>query len=151
MNRQQLRRGPVPNTASRRHYPQDRVLTSEQLQERLDYWQQKLCLSHWVIDVRIEPAHHMSGALGYCSFTVSKCRASIELVDPAHKEAESDPYDMEQTLVHELLHIHFSPWFNWSREQQRMSKTEDDLYTEQPIERIAWILVEQDRNQRNYA
>lgn len=137
---------PPRASATHRHYPEACHLTIEQLTERLEYWQHRLCLDHWVIELRIVGAGEIPGS-GQCETLLTKHRARISLLKHELHPEDCPPYDMEQVLVHELLHIHFAAWDSWTDNDAKtcMSETEEAVCIEQPIERISWVLVELNR------
>ena len=69
----------------------------------LDYWKPRLGLSDWEIRFEAKHPHDMrSDAQGSCYVTRSRRIAHIEVCEPASKDQ-----DVEETLVHELLHCYF--------------------------------------------
>lgn len=85
------------------------VFTQEQLEESLTYWQEKLRLRDWIIKVKIARQRDMSlsDKLGEINFNVHTKTALISIIDPSDYDDWGEQ-DMENTLVHELLHLHFS-------------------------------------------
>lgn len=119
---------------------QEVILTEEQLQEKLAYWQKILRLSDWIITVRIarERDMNLSGCAGEISWSLNNKAASIRILDEI--DCPQDlmyPQDMEKTLVHELLHLHLAPV------SECYGKNEDiySLFEEQAIESISHALV----------
>ncbi|MFD1450845.1 hypothetical protein [Oceanobacillus sojae] len=119
---------------------QEVILTEEQLQEKLAYWQKILRLSDWIITVRIarERDMNLSGCAGEISWSLNNKAASIRILDEI--DCPQDlmyPQDMEKTLVHELLHLHLAPISDHF-------SNDNDIYTvfeEQAIDCIADALV----------
>lgn len=136
---------PARTSATHRHYPKERLLTPEQLAERLDYWQHRLCLHQWIIDFKINDGQAFPESDARCHTYLEIHRATIEMILPDHRDPKCDPYDMEQVLVHELLHIHFAAQSQWNDNNAKMTGTELAVCVEQPIERLSWVLVEQQR------
>lgn len=87
------------------------VYAEEQLIERLKYWQKKLNLSDWRIKINICRARDMrEDCAGSINWTLSNKMASISILDPIDYPTDvMEVQDMENTLVHELLHIHLAP------------------------------------------
>lgn len=137
---------PARTSATHRHYPKERLLTPEQLAERLDYWQHRLCLDQWVIELRVVGEGVIEGK-GRCETLMTKNRARVSLLRHDLHPEDAAPYDMEQILVHELLHIHFAAWDCWTLEDGKpvMSDVEEAVCVEQPIERLSWVLIELNR------
>lgn len=81
------------------------------LQELVARWQETLRLRDWRLNVQYvrglaapdgTPCH------GICHPHVDAKRAVISIRDPETPVSAADP-DVEQTLIHELLHLHFAP------------------------------------------
>lgn len=131
------------------------ILTTDQLQERCLYWQERLRLRDWDVVVEVVRAARLqapgTGFLdGSCDWTLSNKTAYIRILDPVdYPEDAFEPQDMEQTLVHELLHIHFAPFF----EGLVTSETKDleQIAKETAIEMIARALVQVSREQQQAA
>ena len=86
-------------------------MTQEQLQQLCLEWQKRLRLQDWDVEVKFVRHYELDGKgqFGLVSYSRKKTHAVISLalendVDPS----EPIEYDPEVTLVHELLHIHFS-------------------------------------------
>lgn len=92
-------------------------LTTEAAQELCLEWQQRLRLSEWDIQVKVLPLAELtrSDCLGSINWHAPEKRANIELMCVADavkitsKHLERT-YDIEETLVHELLHLHLALW-----------------------------------------
>lgn len=87
------------------------VFTEEQLQQKCAEWQKRLRLQDWIVKIRLCRAHELPiGSLAHVHYTVEKKMASIRITDPVDYPPDSMvPYDMENSLVHELLHLHLAP------------------------------------------
>lgn len=113
------------------------ILTEKQLQEKLKYWKKRLRLRDWTIDAHVYRLSEFSNTnrQGECQWVEESKTAQIKVLDPADFSHTILINDMEETLVHELLHLHFAPM------------NEDKYYMpiEQAIESIAKALVEIDR------
>jgi len=85
------------------------IFNVEKLNQKLKYWQEKLRLRDWIINVKIMRQREMSQSdrLGEIQFNVYKKTALISILDPVDHDDWFEQ-DMENTLVHELLHLHFS-------------------------------------------
>jgi hypothetical protein len=77
-------------------------------------WQGVLRLMDWAVRARVVRASDMSeGHEGSCWYTQAKKQASIKLMDPVDWPPDAVfEQDMEWTLVHELLHLHFAPFMS---------------------------------------
>lgn len=91
------------------------MLTNEELQGLLDYWQNELRLRDWDITARFVRVHEVrdTGQRGGIRWEATFRKASVRLIIPDDYDPSAIvPYDAEQTLVRELLHLHtyrFSP------------------------------------------
>lgn len=72
-------------------------------------WQKILRLQDWEVDINFYRSRDFTNpdALGECTFNINARSAVIKILDPIDYEGE---YDIEWTVVHELLHLHFAQW-----------------------------------------
>jgi len=121
------------------------ILTEDELREKCAEWQAILRLQDWDIQVTIERASSFKipGNEGECEWNIQYKTALIRILDPVDFPPYSKwPYDMEETLVHELLHLHFVPFDNFERE------THEKNAVEQAINLITCALLRLKRNTR---
>lgn len=87
------------------------IFTEEQLRQKCLEWQRRLRLQDWIVKVRMCRQHELPvGSLAHVHYVVEKKMATVRITDPADYPPDSMfPYDMENSLVHELLHLHFAP------------------------------------------
>lgn len=88
------------------------ILDEEQLREKCRYWQKILRLQDWIVRVSIKRQNEMADIdnLGEVIVTLPNRIARIHILDQIDYGSTSQlPQDMEQYLVHELLHIHLYP------------------------------------------
>ena len=88
------------------------IFSQEELQEKLKTWQKRLRLQDWIIKVHIVRGRDMK--LEECqaevSWTIAKKTATVRIIDPLDYPSDvTDPQDMENSLIHELLHLHLAP------------------------------------------
>jgi hypothetical protein len=118
-----------------------------QLRKRCAYWQKVLRLTDWNISVRVADDEELEQG-GDCQVHQHSKLAlirvrGIETYSPTSgwRKAFPEQFDMEITLVHELLHIPFD----------RLIDTEDDefaqLWEEQALEFLAQALVKLSRGE----
>lgn len=91
----------------------DVVLTVEQLREKCAEWQKILRLQDWDVQVSVDRAFNMKlrEVSGECEWLLQAKRAHIRILHPDdHPRDTSLSEDMEQILVHELIHLHFAPF-----------------------------------------
>lgn len=129
-------------------------MTSEELRDRLAYWQRELRLQDWRITVAIVdephefvgPPSEVANLSGQIQYGVAAYRhAMIRLLRPDHPTLASGagpqwlaPHDLEQVLVHELLHLYIGD----------ISGRSATSAEEMAIDTIAWTLVTLDRRAR---
>ena len=107
-------------------------------------WQDILRLNDWNVAVELirESEFSEPDRAGEVYITLSKGEALILLLDPLIPTQDCPfPYDMEQTLVHELLHLHFATFEPqdddlkhdlWERAVESITKTLIALYRRIP-------------------
>lgn len=105
------------------------------LEALLAEWQPRLGLADWDVVVKLRRIFDLnrSDVAGQCNWTLSNKTALVGVLDP--NDYDSDyvrPHDVEKTLVHELLHLHFAPFCEIGAETYQH---------EQAIEAIARALV----------
>ena len=85
------------------------VMTDEELVRKVEEWTDCLGLQDWTITV-LRRVHIDGDDCGLVEYVESTKSAVISLLmSDAYDEGEySEPYDMERTLVHELLHCKFA-------------------------------------------
>lgn len=113
---------------------QEIVLTEEELRTKCAEWQKILRLQDWNVVLKIRrgrdmPIHNVCGS---CSWELTQKMAAINILDPIDYPPDAiAPNDMELTLVHELLHLHFCP----------VEPDGASVAGEQAIESISWGLI----------
>lgn len=88
------------------------IFSSEELQSSLEVWQQRLRLQDWIIKARVARGKEFSddNRQGEVSWILTKKMATILILDPIDYPPDAMlSQDMENCLVHELLHLHFAP------------------------------------------
>jgi len=90
-------------------------VTEQEAQVFCEAWQDILSLRDWHIKVTIKrerdmPLQNKSGSINW---VLERKEALMTLVDPIDYPSDCmTPYDMEETIVHELLHLHIAPFDN---------------------------------------
>jgi hypothetical protein len=79
--------------------------TEELLLELTREWQRRLMLQDWLVKVYFVRGSEITGKAGRTNFQFSKKQAVIRLTELADSDGWDIPYDVEKTLVHELLHL----------------------------------------------
>jgi hypothetical protein len=117
-----------------------RRLTFEQASELLREWQEEFRIVDW--NIKLEITRAIAPRHGHVRICEVKTCAYIRLLDPAVALREMEPLDMEQELVHELLHIQLAAFM------QREKKTHKDIVQEQAIHKLSQHLVRMKREMR---
>ena len=113
------------------------ILSQTELETLGREWQKRLGLEFWNIAYRIVRMSDFDcKKQGECSWTFSTAKAVIRLLDPIDYDNKYFSYDMEQVLVHELIHLHMAGF-----DQTKSGSIEDDMM-ERATEMIANALVE---------
>lgn len=115
------------------------VCEIDELRLLMAYWQERLRLQHWDVKLKIARATDFSdtSARGENNWVQSTAESVIHILDPVDWP-KNTPFeqDVEITLVHDLLHLHFSPFDNTAKESQ------GKIMLERAIDHIAKALVE---------
>ena len=82
-------------------------LTKEQLEHACEVWQKRLRLQDWDIDIEV-CRHWEIDSQGSCRVSPELKWACIRIQEVSDSEGDTKAhYDMEHTLLHEMLHIQF--------------------------------------------
>lgn len=115
-------------------------MTEAELQTLCEKWQKRLRLQDWIVHVVVKRIYDMApDTAGRCEWEIRNKQALIKILD----ERDYDPtimlpFDQEKTLVHELIHLHMSPF---DRKKEEDENELDIIAKEQAVECIAWGLV----------
>jgi len=77
------------------------------LKELLKKWQPRLGLHNWDIKVKYCKPADMEGCQGLNEFEQTYLTSSVKILKPEYYSDPNFPQDIEATLIHELLHLHF--------------------------------------------
>ncbi|WP_416149421.1 hypothetical protein ACM26V_00025 [Salipaludibacillus sp. HK11] len=121
------------------------ILTEDQLNERAAYWQKVLGLQDWDVQVKKARAEAFDGDReGECEYLSNSKTARIRILDESHYPTDAwDEQDMELTLVHELLHLHFSAIRDLAYELDHYV-----MFEEQAINKMSQALVHLERTNK---
>ncbi len=121
-------------------------LAQEEAERLCAEWKRTLRLEDWDIAVRIARGNGLdlsAGNQGCCSWTLSRREATVKLMAPVDYDKDCIfPQDMEATLVHELLHLHFAPF------AAKEDGSPEDVAQEQAIHALSLALVALKRGER---
>jgi hypothetical protein len=122
------------------------ILTQEQLEERLRYWQHRLRLMDWVIFAEVCRMRDIDGIDARTIYVLPLKNARIWVGDETdYNPTVPLPLDMELNLVHELLHIVMGEITDDIEREERGPKYNA---MEQSIEAIAYALVHLERERQ---
>lgn len=104
-------------------------------------WRRRLRLHDWTITVERSTVAEID-ALADALIDVPNRAARIRVASDGRRRASS-PYDLEQVVVHELVHIPLE----WMREALlRAGDKTGETLLDQTVDALAWALVEADKN-----
>ena len=117
-------------------------MTQDELQSLCSEWQKTLRLQDWDIRARFVKHYRFpQSKQGEVSCVEEQKTALIRILVPEDYEPDQEwPQDIEQTLVHELVHVHFIAFTDSEKGSAK------DLALEQGVELTAWALVNLKRN-----
>lgn len=96
---------------------QEKIYYSD-LFNRLSMWQRILRLSDWNIDIKLArlPEFVTENSDGENAYSYLRKESLIRVLHPEDYALQGNlfPQNMDETIVHELLHLHFAPFFDHS-------------------------------------
>ncbi len=116
-------------------------LTQKQLDRWLAKWQATLRLKDWDVKAELVDRLLIEGNDGACNHELKLRQAVIYVASKKGRPDFVKPFDPENTLVHELIHLIFAPF------QFRLEGSPECIAQEQAIDVLATALVESDRGQ----
>lgn len=126
------------------NYPVNRFSTEKELKDYAKYWISALHLDDWIFSFKI--VKNLTDAngdpcYGTSDYVMSNKTAVISIDEDMHEESLSVPFRpcAEKTLVHELLHLIYSPLMccSGASYEQKMA----ELYEHTHIEQMAHTLI----------
>ncbi|MDR3561248.1 MAG: hypothetical protein P4N59_07410 [Negativicutes bacterium] len=114
-------------------FESDKTVTfsEEDLVKMCREWQEVLQLEFWEVAVRIARAHEMKlEGQAEVTWVLQKACAKLTMLDPVDYPEGPFKQDMEISLVHELLHLHFAAVDNFetsSLECKMMERAVDHI------------------------
>jgi len=108
-------------------------LTQEQAEFLLKEWQERLNLQHWKIKIKVARGGDLDlpgGLQGRCDMILNRLEAFIRILDPIDWDKTILwPQDMEATLVHELLHLHWVSLDKWQANSPEVTAMEQAIHS----------------------
>lgn len=88
-------------------------ITRETLEARCREWQRRLRLQDWKVTATFDTWHSLDDRSGAISYNLQHKIAKVRVMDPRHycDHWDADDRDWENHLIHELLHLHFAPFW----------------------------------------
>lgn len=123
-------------------FPEERAIGDvEQLTEMAEWWKPKLGIADWALNLDILPMIdiHNQG-MAESRTIIARRIAWIKLSRSGTRADGGVPDDMEQSLLHELLHVQFAAWHDYS-DTHGQTSLEQDVCSEQSIDQLAETLV----------
>ena len=111
------------------------ILSLEQLNILLDDWQKKLGLKNWDIRIKLVKQKDIEGKQAEVSWNIKNRAALLKILLPEEYDCPPWEFDMEVSLVHELVHLNFAQF------DLEDSSKEIDIAIEQTVEQLAITLV----------
>lgn len=131
---------PREETASRNaRFFKGGKLNQEKVQKCARMWADSIGLKDWRIEVRVLPKPD-DNVLGRCQITVERKIAAISIYEWTPVQNDAIEEDLEETIVHELLHIHTQPIVHLKGDGKSLAE-------EQAVECLSVALVQLSRKQ----
>lgn len=125
-------------------------LTQAKLEQWMRRWQKILRLEDWDIKVFLRREYEISanGASGCCDYELTKKCGAIQILSPTDYHPRAvHPDDAEVTLVHELIHFHFAPFFVTANDEDEENQISNAM--EVAIDTLARALIALDRAKKS--
>ena len=118
-------------------------MTTPELRRLANKWQERLKLMDWDLKIRFSTKDEAKETWGLCKPDTNTKQALIHIANPRWFKEEDKVvhgylWDPEVTVVHELLHLHFSLL-------DHKSGSVKDVIEEQIVSTLAHLLVALDR------
>lgn len=132
----------MEEVAATGNFIQEFVVNEENANRLLSFWQKQLRIEDWNVFLYIKRIYDMrEDSIGRCAPAPSTRTAVIALLHPGdYAPSICTPYDMEQTLVHELLHVSFAA--------SEPDPGDKHLMFEQSLDALSYALVNLNREKR---
>lgn len=100
-------------------------MTEKELNKMARKYQKVLGLQDWDVVVMLNDFRNMDGNVGRVEWFIDHKRAVIEIADDKTLPPDlTFPYDQEETIVHELLHLHSAPFDTFEKESHENNALE---------------------------
>lgn len=106
-------------------------MSEKELIALCQYWQKQLRVQDWDISISFANGYDLDGTMGKTTIRPRTKRATIKILQPDdYPDADNCLSEIEDTVVHELLHVAMSP-----------AEPKDEVGEEQFIEILTKVLV----------
>jgi len=118
------------------------IIPEDKVAEVVDFWVAWLGLTGWTHQITFVTMKEFGSTSqqGAAGFDLALQHFSIGILDPSEATPDQS-YDMEETIVHELLHVVTAPWLDASPQFESRDGTLYQLCVEQPVERLSKVLT----------
>lgn len=118
--------------------------TDDQLNQACAEWQKVLGVQDWDVKCCIKRSRdmNMQEAQAECQWTIQNKQATINICDPVDYPPHEWEQDMEDSLVHELMHLHCAPFDDFER------FSAEDTALEQMIVKTSGALIRLKRDKQ---
>ena len=112
--------------------------TVEEIQEACAFWQRTLGLSDWKVVVKLERLYDFpTNVQGQCTWNLERKEAVIQILNHQDWDPACDfEQDHVHTLIHELIHLHFAPFFCEAKPDKETEKEQANHAISRAILRI---------------
>jgi hypothetical protein len=117
-----------------------RKLTDDQINEVIKYWRNKLALRDWIISWSMHNDADLGDAYARVGWSLSYMSAHIRISDPDTWSVNADETDMEESIVHEMIHIRTAEICDKLR--PKLTEEENLCFLERPTDVISKSFVE---------
>ena len=107
----------------------DRVrLTNSQIMDIAAYWKKELGLSSWEITCKVVTQADIPDEYARLAWELSNQTATISIADPNTWPSETKDTDMENSIVHELVHLSMAGLLSTLNDQLALTNVERNMF-----------------------
>jgi len=121
-------------------------MTEQGIADCIKYWQAQLRLGDWEIEHSLVRYGDIN-CYAQMRWTLPTKGAAIDIADPDTWPTDYNETDMEDSIVHELVHVLNAPLIQ--KFKSSMTTEEFDLFVEFPTVALAKVLTELHRNKKD--
>jgi len=117
-----------------------KTLTGEQINDVIRYWRNKLALRDWEISWTMHNDSDMNDCYAQVGHSLPYMTAHIRISDPSTWSANADDTDMEESILHEMVHVRTAEICD--KLKGTLTREEELVFLERPTDVLARTLVE---------